>query len=200
MDSVAVKGEESCRFTVQLLDKNGATVASATESSGILTVKDAKLWWPFTTVQNQGDVGYLYKFQVGNPYKLRHIKRALIQCQLMFTYNYFCKISQQVSLTDFSYGTMDVYAMNFGIRTIQWTDTNFLINNKPFYFRGIAEPPAEALSDTQYYCGNNAANCSRQRFANAIAKFGQPLTEGMLELADKLGVVVIVQAPAINLR
>ena len=118
----------------------------------------------------------------------------------MRSHNYFCKISQQVSLKDFSYRTVDVYTMNFGIRTIQWTDRNFLINKKPFYFRGIAEPPAEALSDTHYYCGDNAANCSRQRFANAIAKFGQPLTEEMLKLADKLGVVVIVQAPAINLR
>ena len=119
----------------------------------------------------------------------------------MLTQNYFCTLfPEQVSLEDSSAGTVDVYRMNVGVRTIQWTDKSFLINNKPFYFRGIAEPPAEALSDTQYYCGNNAANCSRQRFANAIAKFGQPLTEEMLELADKLGVVVIVQAPAINLR
>ena len=65
MDSVAIKGGDSCRFTVELLNQNGDTVASATESSGVLTVKDAKLWWPFTTVENQGDVGYLYKFQVG---------------------------------------------------------------------------------------------------------------------------------------
>ena len=46
--------------------KNGSTVASATEQSGMLTVKDAKLWWPFTTVEKEGDVGYLYDFQVGN--------------------------------------------------------------------------------------------------------------------------------------
>ena len=114
---------------------------------------------------------------------------------------YFCIIfPEQVSLEDSSTGTVDVYRTSVGIRTIQWTERSFLINNKPFYFRGIAEPPAEATSNTQYYCGNNAANCSRQRFANAIARFGQPLTEEMLELADKLGVVVVVQAPAINLR
>ena len=65
MDSGAMKGGESCRFTVELRDQNGTTVASATVSSGMLTVKDAKLWWPFTTVENQGDVGYLYELQVG---------------------------------------------------------------------------------------------------------------------------------------
>lgn len=31
----------------------------------------------------------------------------------------------------------DVYRMKFGIRTLKWTNTQFLINNKPIYFRGF---------------------------------------------------------------
>lgn len=31
----------------------------------------------------------------------------------------------------------DIYRMKFGVRTLKWTNTTFLINDKPIYFRGF---------------------------------------------------------------
>lgn len=31
----------------------------------------------------------------------------------------------------------DIYRMKFGVRTLKWTNTSFLINDKPIYFRGF---------------------------------------------------------------
>ena len=102
---------------------------------------------------------------------------------------------------DGSTGSRDTYRLNVGIRTIDWTESSFLINRKPFYFTGVAEPTAEANSNRRFYCGNEAANCTRRMFANSILRMflSQPVTEELMEMADRLGVVVIVQAPAVNL-
>jgi len=34
-------------------------------------------------------------------------------------------------------GKEDIYRQKFGVRTIQWTNTSFSVNEKPFYFRGF---------------------------------------------------------------
>lgn len=45
----------------------------------------------------------------------------------------------QVHMTTSGEGSVyeDVYALPVGIRTVQVTNTQFLINNKPFYFHGV---------------------------------------------------------------
>ena len=42
----------------------------------------------------------------------------------------------QVTVTD-SLSQTDVYRLKVGIRTVEWTEDKFLINGKPFYFRGF---------------------------------------------------------------
>ena len=59
-------GGPSCLLNIKLFDQQGDMVASGTESSGVLAVKEAKLWWPFTTVEKLSDEGYLYNFEVQN--------------------------------------------------------------------------------------------------------------------------------------
>lgn len=34
---------------------------------------------------------------------------------------------------------IDIYRMKFGVRTLRWTDTTFLINDRPVYFRGFGK-------------------------------------------------------------
>ena len=43
----------------------------------------------------------------------------------------------EVRLTTKLQEEADVYRMKFGIRTLKWNNTTFLINNKPIYFRGF---------------------------------------------------------------
>lgn len=43
----------------------------------------------------------------------------------------------------------DVYYLPVGIRTIKVTNTSFLINNKPFYFKGFGKHEDADVSDSQ---------------------------------------------------
>lgn len=43
----------------------------------------------------------------------------------------------EVKLSTPSKENVDIYRMKFGVRTLKWTNTSFLINDKPIYFRGF---------------------------------------------------------------
>lgn len=43
----------------------------------------------------------------------------------------------------------DVYALPIGIRTVEVTSTQFLINNKPFYFHGVNKHEDSDVSTTR---------------------------------------------------
>lgn len=43
----------------------------------------------------------------------------------------------------------DVYALPVGIRTVNVTSTQFLINNKPFYFHGVNKHEDSDVSATR---------------------------------------------------
>jgi len=43
----------------------------------------------------------------------------------------------------------DVYALPVGIRTVNVTSTQFLINNKPFYFHGVNKHEDADVSTTR---------------------------------------------------
>ena len=43
----------------------------------------------------------------------------------------------EVKLSTPAEDNIDVYRMKFGVRTLKWTNTSFLINDKPIYFRGF---------------------------------------------------------------
>jgi hypothetical protein len=63
--------------SVKLLDKTGATVAVSEGAVGLLNVKNAKLWWPFTMVENDADAGYLYTlvvqvYRISNEFQIAH--------------------------------------------------------------------------------------------------------------------------------
>lgn len=65
MGSVNVTGGDSEVFDVQLLDKDGTSVAQYSGSSPdfVLQVDKPKLWWPWTMAE-YGEVAYLYTLQV----------------------------------------------------------------------------------------------------------------------------------------
>ncbi len=45
----------------------------------------------------------------------------------------------EVKLSTQTRQDFDIYRMKFGVRTLRWTDTAFLINDKPVYFRGFGK-------------------------------------------------------------
>lgn len=48
-----------------------------------------------------------------------------------YLYTFEVKLSTQLV------ENVDVYRMKFGVRTLKWTNTSFLINDQPIYFRGF---------------------------------------------------------------
>lgn len=47
---------------VDLVDKDGRSVATSSEQAGVLKVADVKLWWPYLMHEIPG---YLYSLEVG---------------------------------------------------------------------------------------------------------------------------------------
>lgn len=45
----------------------------------------------------------------------------------------------------------DIYRMKFGVRTLKWTNTSFLINNKPIYFRGFGRHEDSDVSLEKFF-------------------------------------------------
>lgn len=48
---------------------------------------------------------------------------------------------------------VDIYRMKFGVRTLKWTDTMFLINDKPVYFRGFGKHEDSDVNKFKYLDG-----------------------------------------------
>ncbi|CAG7731679.1 unnamed protein product, partial [Allacma fusca] len=156
--------------TVELHDQDGNVVGSAVGSSGEIAVPNAKLWWPYTMVQNDRDAGYLYKL-VATSY-------------------------------DSGSNERDVYRLNVGIRTISWTDRQFLINNKPFYFRGFGRHEdfnvrGKGIDNVMLVKDHNLIKWVG---ANSYRTSHYPYAEEIMDLTDRLGIVIIDEVPAVSIN
>ena len=64
--------------------------------------------------------------------------------------NYFFDTSfKQISVKDSSKDLTDVYRLKFGFRNVEVTDKAFLVNKKPFYFKGFG---MHEDADVSVYC------------------------------------------------
>jgi beta-glucuronidase len=118
--------------SLQLIDKQGTVVATGASASGTLQVPNAKLWWPYTMMTNASDAGYLYTLQVRfmRCYHQQQIQKSYVVSSNVLNSNVPLKVSLQ--------GTAkDVYRLKVGIRSVKWSATSFLINDRPFYFTGF---------------------------------------------------------------
>lgn len=96
---------------------------------------------------------------------------------------------------------IDKYNLNIGIRTIKIRDGKFLINNKPFYFKGFGkhedmDVKGKGLDEAVNIRDLNLFNWIN---ANSFRTSHYPYSEEMLDLADKYGIVVINEVPAVGM-
>ncbi|MBC3102690.1 MULTISPECIES: beta-glucuronidase [Staphylococcus] len=97
---------------------------------------------------------------------------------------------------------VDVYTERFGIRSVEVKDDQFLINNKPFYFKGFGK------HEDTFYSGrglNEAANVMDINLmkwigANSFRTAHYPYSEEMMRLADEQGIVVIDETTAVGVH
>ncbi|MCZ8516878.1 beta-glucuronidase [Paenibacillus filicis] len=98
--------------------------------------------------------------------------------------------------------TIDVYEQPFGVRTAQVKDGKFLINNKPFYFKGFGKHEDTPIHGRGF---DEAANVMDFRLmkwmgANSFRTAHYPYSEEIMRLADREGIVVIDETPAVGLH
>ncbi|MDO4666501.1 MAG: beta-glucuronidase [Streptococcus sp.] len=96
---------------------------------------------------------------------------------------------------------LDFYEELFGIRDVKVENGKFFINNKPFYFKGFGKHEDTYINGRGI---NEAANLMdlnllKKIGANSFRTSHYPYSEEMMRLADKLGIVVIDEVPAVGL-
>ncbi|HVJ21965.1 MAG TPA: beta-glucuronidase [Polyangiaceae bacterium] len=108
----------------------------------------------------------------------------------------------RVTLRDESGKVLDEYRRKVGIRTVQVTATSFLINGEPFVFKGFGKHEDVEIKGK----GHDDAVMLRDFAllewigANSFRTSHYPYAEEVLDLADRLGVVVIDEVPAVGLN
>ena len=96
----------------------------------------------------------------------------------------------------------DRYTQKFGIRTVKVEGTKFLINGKPFYFKGFGKHEDTAIRGKGLDEALNVKDISLMKWmnANSFRTSHYPYSEEMMNLCDEEGIVVIDEVPAVGLN
>ncbi|MEO8615007.1 MAG: beta-glucuronidase, partial [Luteolibacter sp.] len=96
----------------------------------------------------------------------------------------------------------DIYREQFGVRTIEVTETEFLINGKPFYFQGCCKHEDMDIKGRGLDLAMNIKDFNLITWlgANSFRTSHYPYSEEIMRLADRAGIVVIDEAPAVGMR
>lgn len=96
----------------------------------------------------------------------------------------------------------DSYEETFGVRSIEIKGTQFLINNKPFYFKGFGKHEDTEVHGRGLDEVYNVKDISLMKWlhANSFRTSHYPYSEEMLNLCDREGIVVIDETPAVGLN
>ncbi len=104
--------------------------------------------------------------------------------------------------TDTAAGTADVYREPFGVRTVEVAGDQFLINGKPFYFQGCCKHEDMDLKGRGLDLAVLVKDFNLMRWigANSFRTSHYPYSEEIMRMADRAGIVVIDEAPAVGMR
>ncbi|XP_046395919.1 beta-glucuronidase-like [Ischnura elegans] len=99
-------------------------------------------------------------------------------------------------------GSKDVYRMPAGVRTIEWKNNEFLINKKSFYFHGFGRHEDSNIIGRGESLPLAVKDSSLINWigANSFRTSHYPYSEKIMDLADRLGIVVIDECPAIGIN
>lgn len=102
----------------------------------------------------------------------------------------------QVEIT----GSQDHYCLPYGIRTVKVEGSRFLINGKPFYFKGYGKHEDTFPNGRGFHPVMNAKDISLMKWqgANSFRTSHYPYSEEMMRLCDREGIVVIDETPAVG--
>ncbi|XDA89212.1 hypothetical protein R6Z07F_018847 [Ovis aries] len=95
----------------------------------------------------------------------------------------------------------DFYTLPVGIRTVAVTESQFLINGKPFYFRGVNKHEDADIRGKGFDWPLLVKDFNLLRWlgANAFRTSHYPYAEEVLQLCDRYGIVVIDESPGVGI-
>ncbi|KAL2836890.1 glycoside hydrolase family 2 protein [Aspergillus pseudodeflectus] len=109
----------------------------------------------------------------------------------------------RVALVDLDKGqTRDLYMLPVGIRKIEVREAEFLINHKPFYFKGFGKHEDLAIRGKGFDPVSMVHDFQLMHWigANSFRTAHYPHAEEVLDYADRHGIVVIDETPAVGLN
>uniref|UniRef100_A0A8C9GST3 Beta-glucuronidase n=1 Tax=Piliocolobus tephrosceles TaxID=591936 RepID=A0A8C9GST3_9PRIM len=107
------------------------------------------------------------------------------------------RLTAQTSLGPVS----DFYTLPVGIRTVAVTESQFLINGKPFYFHGVNKHEDADIRGKGFDWPLLVKDFNLLRWlgANAFRTSHYPYAEEVLQMCDRYGIVVIDECPGVGL-
>lgn len=152
--TVDVQGNGECK--VEVIDRDGTTVAESPGTEGSIVIENAHLWQPLQA--------YLYQIRV-------------------------------------TFGE-DIYTLPYGIRTVRVEGAKFLINEKPFYFKGYGKHEDTFPNGRGINLPMNTKDISILKWqgANSFRTSHYPYSEEMMRLCDEEGIVVIDETTAVGVN
>lgn len=96
----------------------------------------------------------------------------------------------------------DRYQIPYGIRTVEVKGSEFLINGKPFYFKGYGKHEDTFPAGRGLNMPMNCKDISLMKWqgANSFRTSHYPYSEEMMRLCDEEGMVVIDETPAVGVH
>jgi len=96
----------------------------------------------------------------------------------------------------------DVYALPVGLRSIRVTHKQFLLNGKPFYFRGFGKHEDSDFRGRGYDAVTMVKDFNLLHWlgANSFRTSHYPYAEEVMNFADEQGIVIIDEVPAVGMH
>ena len=96
----------------------------------------------------------------------------------------------------------DVYTLPYGIRTVCVEGDKFLINGRPFYFKGYGKHEDTFPNGRGVHLPMNTKDISLMKWqgANSFRTSHYPYSEEMMRLCDREGIVVIDETTAVGIN
>ncbi|XP_056299466.1 beta-glucuronidase [Pseudoliparis swirei] len=96
----------------------------------------------------------------------------------------------------------DVYTLPVGIRMVNVTSTQFLINNKPFYFHGVNKHEDSNIRGKGFDWPLIVKDFNLLKWlgANSFRTSHYPYAEEIMQMCDRHGIVVIDECPGVGIK
>jgi len=107
----------------------------------------------------------------------------------------------EVSIVDSDDHVIDTYSVATGVRTVEVKGTDFLINGKPFYFTGFGAHEDSDIRGKGFDPVVMVHDFELRAWmgANSFRTSHYPYAEEIMDYADRQGIVVIDETPAVGL-